>query len=360
MRIRLHSAPDAIALVIVMIVIFVLAILAGTFATSMKVEMHLARSANYETELEWLGRAGVERAKYFIVEQMRIPGQGSYNSLNQRWAGGPGGTNDLFAEIPRQEELGNGRFSVTIEDQERKLNVNLLDRDPQMLQIFQQALDLIGVEPASYSVITDSLLDWLDPDGPRQLSGAESDYYLSLEPPYRAKNGPLDHISELLLVRGVTPAMYWGSALHQHTYSAFQPPPTGFAADEEPIYNVGLVDIFTAISNGKINVNTAPVTTLQLIPGADEVFVSFILERRRGLDQEDGTEDDVPFTSLGQLAIPGANPALANQLMRYCDVLSHTFEVYVDAEVKGVKRRYTALLRRVANNDLQIYRFSWE
>ncbi len=58
--IRLKSkSEEAIALVIVMIAILVLAILAGGFAYSMKVETTLAIHANNEAELEWLGRSGV-------------------------------------------------------------------------------------------------------------------------------------------------------------------------------------------------------------------------------------------------------------------------------------------------------------
>ena len=59
-----------IALVIVMISIFVLTILAGGFAYSMKVETRLARNANSETELEWLGRSG----KWVVRSGVLAPG----------------------------------------------------------------------------------------------------------------------------------------------------------------------------------------------------------------------------------------------------------------------------------------------
>jgi len=65
------EAQSGIALIVVMISIFVLAILAGGFAFSMKIETKLARNANNETELEWLGRSGVEYARYIIAEQAK-------------------------------------------------------------------------------------------------------------------------------------------------------------------------------------------------------------------------------------------------------------------------------------------------
>jgi len=55
-----------------------------------------------------------------------------------------------------------------------------------------------------------SILDWRDPDDLYRMNGAEPDYYQSLKEPYRCKNGNLDSIEELLLVRGVTPELFYG------------------------------------------------------------------------------------------------------------------------------------------------------
>jgi hypothetical protein len=43
-----------------------------------------------------------------------------------------------------------------------------------------------------------------------ELLGAESDYYLSLEQPYRAKNAPFVSPFELLLVKGITRDIFYG------------------------------------------------------------------------------------------------------------------------------------------------------
>ena len=90
MKIITRNSEQGIALIIVMVTIFVLAMLAGSFAYSMKVETKLARNAQNEAELEWLGRSGVEMARYILAQQMAIPSE-PYDSLNQKWAGGPGG-----------------------------------------------------------------------------------------------------------------------------------------------------------------------------------------------------------------------------------------------------------------------------
>jgi hypothetical protein len=58
--------------------------------------------------------------------------------------------------------------------------------------------------------VADAILDWMDPDDEPREFGCEVEYYSGLEPPYGAKNGPLDTIEELLLVRGVTPQLLFG------------------------------------------------------------------------------------------------------------------------------------------------------
>src|SRR5207248_8062397 len=44
----------------------------------------------------------------------------------------------------------------------------------------------------------------------------ESNYYQTLNPPYNAKNGPLDSLDELLLVKGVTPQLLYGNDLNRN------------------------------------------------------------------------------------------------------------------------------------------------
>ena len=128
-------------------------------------------------------------------------------------------SNSVLADISLKDyELGEGgRISVTITDLERKLNINIADE-----AALQQALRLVGVDAGDLSAISASILDWIDPDDNTHISGTESDYYQGLTPPYFAKNKPIDDLSELLLVRGVTPEIYWGGVATNHQRAAFQ------------------------------------------------------------------------------------------------------------------------------------------
>ncbi len=54
-----------------------------------------------------------------------------------------------------------------------------------------------------------AILDWLDADSDTRFpGGAEDDYYMSQEQPYRAANRSFADITELRLVRGITPEIY--------------------------------------------------------------------------------------------------------------------------------------------------------
>lgn len=57
--------------------------------------------------------------------------------------------------------------------------------------------------------ITDAVVDWVDADSePFGSGGAEQNYYESLEEPYPIGNRPMISVSELALVKGITPYLY--------------------------------------------------------------------------------------------------------------------------------------------------------
>src|SRR5207247_10194575 len=105
-RIRVESDCKGIALVSVMIVIVVPGILAGGFAYCMKDETRLAQSGSFEIELEWLGRSGVELGRYILSQSVNLPNE-PWDSLSQKWAGGPKGTNEVLDAVSLDNnELG--------------------------------------------------------------------------------------------------------------------------------------------------------------------------------------------------------------------------------------------------------------
>jgi type II secretory pathway component PulK len=362
MKLLRRQTVSGIALIIVMVCITVLSILAAGFAYSMKVETKLAMNANNESELISLGKSGVALAQWVLAQQLTIS-QEPYDALNQKWAGGPGSwttSNSPLAEVHLDNiQLGRGSFTVKIVDNERKMNINRADQP-----LLDQAMRLIGVDAGEAGPITASILDWMSPDKNALVGGTESAYYESLVPPYQAKDGPIDDLTELLLVHGISemPEIYWGGVISDRLPSAFQNKLGLQSPGGQPAaYNVGLVDLFTTLSTGRINLNTASQTTLQLIPFVDENVAARIIQCRSGPDGVDGTEDDTPFRNPGEgLLCGGLNNAIVGQVQRYCDVRSSTFEVQVDAQINGYHRYFFATLARRNPRDVQVLMFYWK
>ena len=357
MKIKFRQNSRGMALIMVMIAVAVFSALAAALAFSMKVETRLARTADDEQQLLWLGRSGVEYARWILSQH---PVNEPYDSLNQIWAGGPGSggeTNSALSGISMDNyQVGDGTISVKIIDLERRMNVNTATS----LEL-QQVLTVMGVNADDISVVSDSILDWRDTDDSPHVAGAESDYYQGLNPPYYAKNAPFDNLAELLFVKGVTPEMYWGGSATNHAPGTFQKPKLGFgtAPGETPDYPFGLVNILTPFSSGQINVNTADANVLQTIPGIDATTAESILKYRAGPDGAEATEDDTPFRNTGQLAAAGLNAQAVQQLARYCTVSSSVFEVHITAKAGDTTREYTAILYR-AGNAIQVVSFWWK
>ncbi|HUB86763.1 MAG TPA: hypothetical protein VMB22_02650 [Verrucomicrobiae bacterium] len=353
------NSRSGIALVVVMVAIFVLSFMAFVFCYSMKVETKLAVNGNADEQLLWLGRSGVEKARWILAQETGIAGQ-PYTALNQFWntgVPGPAETNSVLAgETLDNCKLGDGSFSLKFIDLDRYANINTANT-PEL----QQALTLMGVDADSISVVSDSILDWVQPGDAPRIAGAKSDYYQSLDPPYYCKDAPMDDLSELLLVKGVTPAMYYGGTDSNAPPSPFHHQ-LGFAVGpgQSPDYPFGLKDLFTALSSGRININTANTNVLQLIPGVDSAAAAAIVQQRSGPDGDETGQTATPFQNVGQLTTAGVSPQVVQAAGQLCTVRSSVFEVQVTAQLGGNQRTYIAILLVNSPTDVRVLSFYWK
>lgn len=344
------SRRSGIALIIVMICITVLSILAAGFAYSMKTETRLARNAKAEADFYPLAQSAVDYCKAILVASASCPEE-QFDAKTQVWAGGTQSScsNSILAMVQPTVEVGNGRFTWKITDLESKGNINTADQ-----LMLDQAMRLLGVDAGDSGAISAAILDWIDRDQNPHVSGAETDYYESLDPPYHAKDGYMDDLSELLLVRGITPELYGLEGL------APPPPPPAFrdqiGVEEAPVQRATLKQLFTTISTGQININTASAEVLQLVPFIDENTAQRIVWCREGQD----TGQPVPFRNVGEaLNCAQVNPQIIGQIQNRFSVRSSTFEVEIDAEIDGIHRQYYAVLRR-NQRDVQVLTFHWK
>lgn len=359
MKISVRPPAAGIALLIVMCAIFVLSILAAGLAYTMKVESRLAMTADTNQRLVWLGRSGVELARWVLAQEATTQ---PFDSLNQVWAGGTGSMGETNSALNgfslNNYPIGDGTVSLKIVDNERFANINSAGT-PEITQ----ALTLMGVDAGSISVISDSIQDWVQPGELPRIAGAKNDYYQGLTPPYNCKEAPMDDLTELLLVKGIWdhPEIYWGGAATNHPGPSFQHRlGVGSSPGEAPNYPFGLVNLFTPFSSGRININTADANVLQLLPGVDANTADAIIKYRSGPDGVDGDGDDTPFQNINQLNAAGVNPATVGQLGQLADVRSATFHVTVTAQIGTYKRDFDAILYRPpGTRNVQVVRFYW-
>ena len=347
MKISRTQKNSGFAVIIVMVTITVLALLAGAFAYSMKVETRLAQNSDNDEQLLWLGRAGVERARWILAQEPV-----NYSSLNQIWAGGGGEgpeTNGPLAGISLDNfPVGDGTVSLKIIELESKININTAPAP-----LLQQVLTLQGADAGEINTVSDSILDWVNAGEATRPAGAKSDYYQGLNPPYYAKDAPMDDISELLLVKGVSLAMFKGGSVTNDQGAAFQHHHLGFgnAPGQTPDYAFGLQDVFTPFSAGQVNILTASDTVLQLIPGIDTITAQAI---------ETARNSDPPIRSVDQLfAAAGINGAPAAQIKTYVSARGSTYEVHATAHIGDYSREFVAVIFRYGPN-VDVFGFYWK
>lgn len=163
---------------------------------------------------------------------------------------------------PNTGQLGNGTYAISIIDESGKVDINAAS-DVVLKNLFMNT----GISEEEADTIVDSIMDWKDPDDLHRLHGAESDYYQSLQNPYKAKNARFDSLEELLLVKGVTSDILYGNKERK-----------------------GLIDFLTVYTKrNRININAAPKEVLMALPGMTPELADSIISSRQTVDPTGAT-----------------------------------------------------------------------
>ncbi len=187
-------------LIIVMWVAFGLVSVALYFAHSMIFELRAAdnRVASLEAEQAIEGAA---RYALYVLGNMQQPGQMPDLASYQREAVPVGDAMFWFiGRNDRQVSLDDPFFSLV--DEASKLNLN------KATNTMLEALPRMTTELAA------AIQDWRDSDDTVSASGAESDAYSRLRPPYKCKNAPFETVDELRLVLGAHLDILYGEDLN--------------------------------------------------------------------------------------------------------------------------------------------------
>jgi type II secretory pathway component PulK len=291
-----------LVLLLVLIVIAMLALGAYSFTNLMLAHHEAALITGRQGQGRSLVDSGVTAVQLFLAqsESERAEAGGIFDNLEKL-----SGVVVLEDDDPKQR----GAFSVVspnldssgnfeglrhgLEDESGRLNLNVLLVLDKLVPGAAHQL-LMGL-PNMTDDVADAILDWMDPDDDPREAGCEVDYYSGLKPAYAAKNGPLDTVEELLLVRGVTPQLLFGvdanrncqldqsELLHENTADAPSDPASfrGWSA-YLTLYSVEWN--ITPEGNPKVYLNTNDLNKLvedMSAAGFDNEWITFIVAYRQ-------------------------------------------------------------------------------
>ncbi len=202
---------------VVLVVVALLTLAAYTFAELMATHYGAAKLNGRQLQARMLVESGAAAVRLYLMQDdaARQEAGGHYNNPTFFQAVPVVASNDPTQQanftvlVPNLDDEGNlGGIRYGLEDESARLNINAL---PELDKLQENGgRDLLMGLPGMTEDVADAILDWMDEDDEPREYGCESDYYQGINPPYYAKNGPLDTVEELLLVRGVTPDLLFG------------------------------------------------------------------------------------------------------------------------------------------------------
>lgn len=193
----------------VLIVVVLLSLAAYQYSELMSQEQTAAASSLRQVQARACADSGVH-AVAALLANPDFSIETLYDNETQfgQIAVGSSGTYSIVAPFPRDEALSTRSYRFGLIDESSKINLNALLRLDTSGRV---AFDMLMKLPNMTEELADAIIDWIDPDDNPRPYGAESQTYLGGSPSYRCKNGPLDSVEELLLVRGITPELLFGT-----------------------------------------------------------------------------------------------------------------------------------------------------
>jgi len=226
-----------IALILVLLMISIIVALTIQLNRSQRSEIYEAANLSGGIRLRY-----VAQSAFYAGEAVLLMDKNAFDALTEDWA-----RTEMLA-LKSEGLFDNASFRLLIEDEGGKININrLISGNGYNTQIRDLLLRLLTgpsfrMAQRQAEELSDAIKDWIDADDEVTGGGAEGGYYAGLDRPYAAKNASLDCVEELLMVKGVSRELFYGT--------------------EE---TAGLVQCLTVFGDGRININTAPKAVLRAL-----------------------------------------------------------------------------------------------
>ena len=181
-------SQKGVALVMVLLIVAMATTLAAFMAQQQGFWQRAMENGRDRAQARRIAEAGIDWARAVLADDASVS---QYDHGKEMWA----------MRLPAVK-LEGGEVRGAIHDQQGLFNLNNLVRNgaasaPDVLH-FQRLLDTLGMPQD----LSNTLLDWLDANSDPSPNGAEDDYYLRQEHPYRCANRMLSDMGELARVKG--------------------------------------------------------------------------------------------------------------------------------------------------------------
>lgn len=202
-------------LLLVLIVVMMLSYSLYSFSERMLVQYEATQSSLTQLQLRQLAESGIVAASDALQNHrdeqrsMIKDDAGLFRHVEVASTGGASGMYSVIPQLPGPSEA----TAYGLMDESSRLNLNGLSLRPEDREAVRERLIHL---PRMTKHIADAILDWMDRDDEPSEYGAESSWYLSQSPPRRPRQGRIESLQELLLVRGVTRDLLFGEDANQN------------------------------------------------------------------------------------------------------------------------------------------------
>ncbi len=242
-------------LVVMLWLLMVISLFCMAFAKTMRVETQTATNNLQSIKCNYLARAGISETVYrLVVYTMESSGRIYGQQVEE--------LEPLDIELGRvvlHTDIGDA--TVEIADENGKIHLNHASKE-----LLLSLLAALGVAQERADAISDSILDWRDPDDDHHLNGAEEPEYQAANLSYKPRNANFESTEELLLVKGVDKDLFYGHFVK--------------SADGTLSFMPGLNKCLTVFgAPAGINVNSAPFNVLLAVGFPPDMAMEIIRER---------------------------------------------------------------------------------
>jgi general secretion pathway protein K len=189
--------------------------------------------------------------------------------------------------------------SIVAHDLGEKLNINQLGETD-----FRTFFSFLLGDYSKATQLSQTIMDWRDPDSLPRPVGAERDDYIKAEMLALPTNTGFRDVDDLRNVMGMTPEIYAASSPY-----------------------------FTTKGPGAVNLNTAPVPVLRTLPGMTDATLNMILQLRSQGRRIANVAQIFPAATRGGRPRPGQlnSPQAINALAARTTVTTNAVELTISA-----------------------------